>query len=86
MVNSEIIIGIQRRKNVAETSTFGAELVALKTTLKMTEALVYKLTMFGVKIEDTPIILSRTALFLLNKLFRVSVKEKASINCISFDL
>ena len=41
MINSAIINWYSKKKNVVETSTFGAELIALRTALGMIEALVF---------------------------------------------
>ena len=38
-------------QNTVETSTFGSEFIALKIATELTEALVYKLRMFGVPVE-----------------------------------
>ena len=49
MMDPTIMNWYSKKKNVVETSTFGAELTALRTALEMTEALVYKLVMLGGK-------------------------------------
>lgn len=45
------IIWFSKRQNTVESSTFGSEFIALKIATEMTEALVYKLRMFGVPLE-----------------------------------
>ena len=45
------IIWYSKRQNTVETSTFGSEFIALKIATELTEALVYKLRMFGVPVE-----------------------------------
>ena len=50
-VNKSPIIAFSKRQNVVETSTFGSDFAALKNTVKLVEALHYKLRMFGVPIE-----------------------------------
>ena len=50
-VNRGLINFLSRRQNSIETSTFGAEYMALKTGLEMTIGLRYKLAMMGVPID-----------------------------------
>ena len=45
------IIWYSKRQNNVESSTFGAEFIAAKTALEITEGLRYKLRMLGVPIE-----------------------------------
>ena len=45
------IIWYSKRQNTVETSTFGSEFIALKIATELTEALAYKLRMFGVPID-----------------------------------
>ena len=40
-----------KKQNNVESSTFGAEFVALKTALDLAEGLIYKLRMLGVRLE-----------------------------------
>ncbi len=54
MVNMAPIIWYSKRQNTVETSTFGSEYVALKIAIELVEALMYKLRMFGVKIDGKP--------------------------------
>jgi len=49
--NRAPIMSYSKRQNTVETSTFGSELIALRTAIEMIEALRYKLRMFGVPIE-----------------------------------
>ena len=44
-------IWYSKRQNTVKTSTFGSEFQAIKNAVKLTEALRYKLRMFGVPIE-----------------------------------
>ena len=80
MVNSAIINWYSKKQNVVETSTFGAELIALRTALEMTEALVYKLTMFGVKVDDTPVILFDNSSFVINTSYPESLLKKKHLS------
>jgi hypothetical protein len=50
-VNMAPIIWYSKRQNTVETSTFGSEFIALKIAVELTDALIYKLRMFGVPIE-----------------------------------
>lgn len=49
--NRAPIIWYSKRQNTVEVSTFGSELVAMKNAIELTEALRYKLRMFGVPID-----------------------------------
>ena len=50
-LNRAPIIWYSKRQNTVETSTFGSEFVALRIAVELTEALRYKLRMFGIPIE-----------------------------------
>ena len=50
-VNKAPVIWFSKRTNTVESSTFGAEIVALRSAVDMIEGLRYKLRMFGVSIE-----------------------------------
>ena len=50
-VNKAPIIWYSKRQSTVEVSTFGAEFCAMKIAVEMTEALRYKLRMFGVPID-----------------------------------
>lgn len=50
-VNRAPIHWYSKRQSTVETSTFGSEIVAMKTAIEMIKALRYKLRMFGVEIE-----------------------------------
>ena len=45
------IVWYSKRQNTVEMSTFGSELVAMRIATEVTEALCYKLRMFGVPIQ-----------------------------------
>ena len=45
---------LSKRQNTVETSTFGAEFVAMRIAMEMTKAMLYKLRMFGIPIEESP--------------------------------
>jgi hypothetical protein len=47
-INSAPVMWLSKRTNTVECSTFGAEIVALKSAVEMIESLRYKLRMFGV--------------------------------------
>ena len=54
-LNKAPIHWFSKRQPSVETSTFGAEFCAMKVAVEMTEALRYKLRMFGIPIpEDSP--------------------------------
>jgi len=40
-----------KRQSTVETSTYGSEIIAMRTAVEMVEALRYKLRMFGIPIE-----------------------------------
>jgi hypothetical protein len=50
-VNRAPILWHSKRQNTVESSTFGSEFVAAKTSVKMVEGLRYKLRMMGVEID-----------------------------------
>ena len=51
-INSAPIIWHSKRQNTVESSTFGSEIVAMRQATDMIEALLYKLRMFGVPIDQ----------------------------------
>ena len=51
-INSAPVIWYSKRNNTVETSTFGSEIIALKIAVEMVKALVYRLRMFGVPIQE----------------------------------
>ena len=51
-INSAPIIWYSKRQNTVESSTFGSEIIALKIAVEMIQALVYKLRMFGVPLQE----------------------------------
>jgi hypothetical protein len=50
-VNMAPVIWYSKRQNTVETSTFGSEFIALRIAVELTEALRYKLRMFGVPLS-----------------------------------
>jgi len=50
-VNIAPIIWFSKKQNSIETSSFGSEFMALKTSVELLEGLIYKLLMMGVPIE-----------------------------------
>ena len=52
-VNKAPIRWYSKSQTTVEASTFGAELCAMKTTVKIIEALRYKLRMFGIPVKGT---------------------------------
>jgi hypothetical protein len=48
--NCAPIIWYSKKQNTVETSTFGSEFIALKTAVKLIEAMMYKLRMFRIPI------------------------------------
>ena len=77
MVNSAIINWYLKKQNVVETSIFGAELIALRTALEMTEAFVYKSIVLGVKVDDAPVILCDDSSVVINTSYPVSLLKKS---------
>jgi hypothetical protein len=51
LVNRAPILWHSKRQNTVESSTFGSEFVAAKTSIEMVEGLRYKLRMMGVAID-----------------------------------
>ena len=49
--NMSPILWHSKKQNTVETSTFGSEFVALRTAVEIIESLMYKLRMFGVRIN-----------------------------------
>ena len=52
-VNKAPIIWLSKRTNTVESSTFGSEIVAMRSAVDMIESLRYKLRMFGIPIEGS---------------------------------
>ena len=50
-LNLSPILWYSKKQDNVESSTFGAEFIALKTALDLAEGLVYKLRMLGVRLE-----------------------------------
>lgn len=50
-INMAPVIWYSKRQNTVETSTFGSEFIALRIAVELTEALRYKLRMFGVPLS-----------------------------------
>ena len=50
-INRAPIIWYSKRQNTVETSTFGSEFVAMRIAVELTEALRYKLQMFGIPLD-----------------------------------
>ena len=80
MVNSTIINWYSKKQNVIETSMFGAELIALRMVLEMNEAFVYKLAMFGVEVDDTPVILCDNSSVVINTSYPESLLKKKHLS------
>ena len=55
-------------------------MIALRTALEMTEALVYKLTMFGVKVDDTPVVLCDNSFVVINTSYPESPLKKKHLS------
>ena len=51
-INSAPIIWHSKRQNTVESSMFGSEIVAMRQATNMIEALLYKLCMFVIPIEE----------------------------------
>ena len=65
---------------MVETSTFGTELIALRMALEMTEALVYKMTLFGVKVDYTPVVLCDNSSVVINTSYPESLLKKKHLS------
>ena len=52
-VNCAPVVWYSKRQNTVETSTFGSDFIAMKTTVEQIEALRYKLRMFSIPIEGS---------------------------------
>jgi len=52
-VNRAPIVWYSKKQNTVETSTFGSEFVAMRIAVELTEALRYKLRMFGIPLGPT---------------------------------
>ena len=64
-----------KRQPTVETSTFGAEFRAMKTAVELTEALRYKLRMFGVPIDGP------TSVFCDNEaVYKITVLPESTLN------
>jgi hypothetical protein len=50
-INRALIIWYSKRQNTVETSTFGSKFVAMRIAVELTEALHYKLQMFGILLD-----------------------------------
>jgi hypothetical protein len=51
-INRAPIMWFSKRQNTVETSTYGAEFVAMRQAMEMIKSLKYKLRMFGIKIME----------------------------------
>jgi hypothetical protein len=51
-VNNALIIWYSKHQNTVESSSFGSEFVALRIATELIEALLYKLRMFGIPVEN----------------------------------
>jgi len=55
-VNRAPVVWFSKRQNTVESSTFGSEFIALKTSIDLVEALRYKLRMFGIPLDGSTIV------------------------------
>jgi Reverse transcriptase (RNA-dependent DNA polymerase) len=75
--NRSPIIWHSKRQNTVEASTFGSEFQAMKNAVELTEALRYKLRMFGVPIEGpTNIFCDNEAVYKNTSLPESTLKKK----------
>ena len=79
MINSAPVTWISRKQTVVESSTFGAEFIALKTALDLVEALVYKLRMLGVPIDgEARVFCDNEAVVKSGSFPEITLKKKTS--------
>ena len=75
--NKAPITWFSKRQNTVETSTFGSEFQAMKNAVELTEALRYKLRMFGVPLEGaTNIFCDNEAVYKNTSLPESALKKK----------
>ena len=60
------ILWFSKRTSTVETSTFGSEIVAMKNTIELIEALRYKLCMFGIPLDGATSLLCNNQAVVLN--------------------
>jgi hypothetical protein len=75
-VNRAPVIWYSKRQNTVETSTFGSEFVAMRIAVELTEALRYKLRMFGVPIEGPTNVFCDNEAVTKNAIFPESTLKK----------
>ena len=75
-VNMTLIHWFSKRHNTVETSTFGAEFVALRTACELIDGLRYKLRMLGVPLEGPARLLCDNQAVIKNGSFPESVLKK----------
>ena len=81
-VNREPVTWFSKRQNTVETSTFGSELIAMKTVVEHIEALHYKLWMFGIPIEGpTNVFYDNEAVFKNTSIPDSTLKKKHTSVC-----
>ena len=79
MINSAPVTWLSRKQTVVESSTFGAEFIALKTALDLVEALVYKLRMLGVPIDgEARVFCDNEAVVKSGSFPEITLKKKTS--------
>jgi len=74
--NNALILSFSKRQNTVESSSFGSELVALRIATDMIEALMYKLSCFGIPIDGPATVLCDNKLVVTNSSVPVSVLNK----------
>ena len=75
--NCAPIIWYSKRQNTVETSTFGSEFQAIKNAVELTEALRYKLRMFGAPIDGaTNVFCDNEAVYKNTSLPESTLKKK----------
>ena len=75
-VNRAPVIWYSKRQNTVETSTFGSEFVAMRIAVELTEALRYKLRMFGVPLEGPTNVFCDNEAVTKNAIFPESTLKK----------
>ena len=73
---------LSKRQNTVETSTFGSEFIAMKTSVEHIEALRYKLRMFGIPIDGpTNVFCDNEAVFENTSIPDSTLKKKHTSIC-----
>jgi hypothetical protein len=75
-VNNALIIWYSKHQNTVESSSFGSEFVALRIATELIEALLYKLRMFGIPVENPATVYCDNKSVVINATVPTSVLSK----------